>query len=507
MVRLTIVGLLAFAVALAGTAYAEVQSIKVSGDLDLKWILNHNHDLKQAQDNLAGGPGVGRNSANSNNDDAEFFLSTTHVRVDADLTDNVSATVKLLNQRVWDAHSTDESIHLDNAYVVLREFLYSPLTVIAGRQNLQYGDGFIVGSGILADPEGIFGVPDSFAIHAGGIGGEHSAYNAYDAIRLIFDFAPLTVEGLVAKMNETGATNDDSDLYGLYVTYKLDRWDAQVEPYWFWKNNESDAVPTNDSLVTTAGADAIRTYERNDVHTVGLRLAGSPVENLRLTGEGAFQFGHLTDTTPVSPGLAASGQQQERARDGWAANVRATYDWVTVPWTPTTGIGWMFTSGEEASTEQGPARVGVSGLPTTSGADKFNAWDPVFRGLTHTYVSDYLSGRDAPPNLYTTVDTNDTAATTNRHHIYGDVTFKPLQDVTAFVRYTHARFDEAPRAGRSTHAGDEVDAKLSYAYTEDVNFSTWGGWFIPGSYYDEPESNTRSNDMAWTTGVGGSVKF
>ncbi|MBI3322749.1 MAG: alginate export family protein [Candidatus Omnitrophica bacterium] len=498
MVRFIVVGLLAFAVALTGTAYAEVQNIKVSGDIDLKGISQHNYDLQSSLENQSFNGGI--DNANTNDDSVGFFLSTTRVRVDADLTDNVSASVRLLNQRVWDAHSTAETIHLDNAYVVLKEFLYSPLTVIAGRQNLQYGDGFIIGDGLLADPEGVFAALDSGAagvgVHTAGIGQEHSAYNAYDAIRMILDFAPLTVEGVIAKMNEAGAVRDDSDLYGVIVNYKLDQWNAEIEPYWFWKNNEADTVTTNDSL-TSAGA--LRTYEHNDVHTVGLRLAGSPIENLRLSGEGAGQWGELTDLT------AAAGIQ-ERDRQGWAGQLRAEYDWVTVPWTPTTGIGWVFYSGEEGSGEG--SRDGLTGIPAADERDEFEAWDPVFRGQFHTFIQDFFDGQDAPASLYTTGDVNDTAATTNRHLIFGDVGIKPMEDLTVWARYTHARFAEGPRSGRDEHAGDELDVKVVYDYTEDVQLGTWAGWFFPGDYYDEPvQDGSRSNDIAWVTGGSASVKF
>lgn len=508
MVRLIVVGLLSFAVALTGTAYAEVQNIKVSGDLDMKGISQHNYDLKHAQDNLTtGGRGEGGNAADTDDDDASFFLSTARVRVDADLTDNVSTSVRLLNQRVWDAASGgQDDVKIDTAYVVLKEFLYSPLTVIAGRQDLQYGTGFIVGPGLLADPEGAFAAVDSNGVHTGGIGQEHSAFNTYDAVRLILDFAPLTVEGLIAKINETGATTDDSDLYGVIVNYKLDQWSAEVEPYWFWKNNEADTVTTNDSLTTTtaAGATAVRTYEHNDVHTVGLRLAGSPIEHLRLSGEGAHQFGELTDTTPVQLG---AGQQQERDRNGWAAQIRAEYDWVSVPWTPTTGFGWVYFSGEESSPEQGA--TGATGLPRSADGqgDKFNAWDPMYRGSFTTFIQDFLGGRDAPAGIYTTVDVNDTAATTNRHLIFGDIGLKPLEDITLWARYTHVRFDDAPRSGRSHHAGDELDVKAIYDYTDDVQLGAWAGWFLPGDYYDEPGSNARGNDMAWVTGGSANVRF
>lgn len=509
MGRLLLVGLLAFAVALAGTAYAEVQSIKVSGDIDIKAITQSNYDLKLTQENRAG-TDAGGDAADSDDDDVRFTLSTVRVRVDADLTDNVSTSVRLLNQRVWDsdadAATTDpNSVNIDNAYVTLKEFLYSPLTVIAGRQNLTYGTGFIVGNGLLADPDGVFAslttgaAPDSQAQH----GQEHSAYNSYDAIRLILDYAPLTVEAVWAKINETGTQDDDETLYGALVNYKLDRWEAEVEPYWFYKDDEAaaSALGTAGGVITVNDASAVagtlRTYEIQRTHTVGLRVAASPIENLKLSGEGAHQFGEIIDLT-LGPGY------QERDRDAWGANIYANYTWAQVPWAPATGVGWTYFSGEETSGIASAAGGGASNLDQR---DDFSAWDPVYRGSFTTFIQDFFSGRDAAPNLYATFDVNDTNATTNRHLIYGDLKFSPMEDVTLWGRWTHVRFDKEPRPSRDSHVGDELDVKALYDYTEDVQLAAWGGWFLPGSYYDEPESNSRGNQLAWTLGAGGSVKF
>lgn len=475
MARLKVVGLLAFAVALTGTAYAEVQNVKVSGDIDMKAIIHANYDLKTKQKNEPGSTG-GTTPLVSNDDNANFYLSTVHVGVDADLTDNVSAHVKLLNQHKWGAQTAAvDDIHIDNAYVTLKEFLYSPLTVIAGRQNLKYGTGFIVGDGLLADPNGVFG---------SSIGREYSAFNAYDAIRFILDYAPITVEGLISKVAETNVSSDDTDLYGVIVNYKLDRWNAEIEPYWFYKADGAAGLTVSDSGLTA------RSFENNYVHTVGLRLAGSPIENLQLSGEGAHQWGTLIDDSPY----------QERQRDAWGANVDARYTWAHVPWTPVTGVGWVFYSGERSKQ---PAGVGLGDLDE---GDHYNAWDSMYRGSFTTYIQDFLAGNDGG-GLYTTFDTNDTSATTNRHLLYADVGAKALEDLTLWARYTHAWFDKAPRIGRSRNAGDEVDVKAVYDYTEDVQLAVFGGWFFPGSYYDQPTSSARGNDLAWTAGGSAAVKF
>ena len=501
MRQLIVVGLLAFAVALCGTAYAEVQNIKVSGDIDLKGISHSNYDLKDKQRNFSH-EGTGGLDNVSNDDDERFFLSTVHVQVDADLTDNVSTSVRLLNQRKWDNHVVgDDQVSLDTAYVTLKEFLYSPLTIIAGRQDLNYGTGFVVGHGRLADPEGVF--PSTATTGVQATGQEYSAHNSFDAIRAILDFAPLTVEGLISKNNETGVLTNDEDLYGLIVNYKLDRWNAEIEPYWFYLDDESGArtVTVNDSI---SSSNAARIYEINRVHTVGLRVAGSPIENLKLSGEGAHQFGEMIDTLSAAGG---SADFSKRDRSAWGANVYANYTWAHVPWTPATGVGWVFFSGEEAATEFANGTTGA-GTGGTNQRDTFNAWDSIYRGSFTTYIQDFLGGQDAPANLYTTLDRNDTGGATNRHYLYFDASAKPLKDITLWGRYTRSWFDEAPRPGRSKQAGDEVDVKVLYDYTEDVQLLAFGGWFLPGNYYSgENVSFRRGDDLAWTAGGGATVKF
>ncbi|MBI3332729.1 MAG: hypothetical protein HYZ93_01395 [Candidatus Omnitrophica bacterium] len=504
MGRLMLVGLLAFAVALMGTAaYAEVQNIKVGGDIDMKAAMHNNYDLKLKQKNEPGTTG-GTTPVVTNDDNANFYLSTVHVTVDADLTDNVAAHVRLVNQRFWDADGANtNNVNIDNAYVVLKEFLYSPLTVMVGRQNLKYGTGFIVGDGLLGDPNGIFTSIGTGASTLTGIGREYSAYNAFDAIRLILDYSPVTIEGLIAKVNETGVTDDDEDLYGVYVSYKTPdfAWwkDGVIEPYWFFKNNESAALTASDSSLI---AFTRRLFEVNRVHTFGVRTAGNPMQNLWVNAEIAAQAGEIKDTTGAGSAPAVSNIF-ERKRHGWAANLEARYNWAHVRWTPTTGGGYVYFSGTGTTGEGSTTSNSVAVFDRTK---SFGAWDAMYRGSFTTFIQDFLAGNDAG-GLYTTFDGQDTSASTNRHLLYGDFSVKPLEDLTLWLRYTHAWFAHPPRVGRSHDAGYELDAKAVYNYTDDVQLALFGGWFFPGRYYYQPVSSLRGKDLAWTTGGSATVKF
>ncbi|MFH1492288.1 MAG: hypothetical protein ABIE81_02970, partial [Candidatus Omnitrophota bacterium] len=146
--RLILILTCALVVGLAIPAFAEVQNIKVSGDIKVTGVNRGQLDLREASDE------------NELDDTISAMLSTVRLRVDADLTENVSTTVRLINERVWgelynensqDATSgsstigQDALVELDLAYLTLKEFFYAPLTVIIGRQPLRYGNGLIIG--------------------------------------------------------------------------------------------------------------------------------------------------------------------------------------------------------------------------------------------------------------------------------------------------------------------------------------------------------------------------
>ena len=109
---------------LAMPAFAAVQSVKVSGELDTTWLVRDQFDLGDS----------------STATDSEFYqnllITQAIVRFDADLTDNVSVTTAFLSERPWhaedDAGSTADhnDVDITLANVQIREFLNSNFSVI-----------------------------------------------------------------------------------------------------------------------------------------------------------------------------------------------------------------------------------------------------------------------------------------------------------------------------------------------------------------------------------------
>ncbi|MBI4352650.1 MAG: alginate export family protein, partial [Candidatus Omnitrophica bacterium] len=399
----------------------------------------------------AGGGGAGSAVNRSEGDD--FFMSITQVEVAADLTDNVSTVINLINQRDWNADtfgtgasmtSNEFDILLDLAYVQMKEIFYAPLTLTVGRQDLLFGRGFIIGWN-PQDPQGTIQADEFTQIWS------------FDAVRATLDFNPWTIDFVYSKINENSHDpEDDRDLYITNVNYKFSEYNAVAEGYFI----------TELDRATTAGSTGTRD---NDTYTVGGRVQFDPISQITLGGELAYQFGDYY----------ASASAPSRDREAWAADIFGEYRW-DYEWKPMVGIQYVLLSGEED----------LSGTSTQS----YGAWNGAFRGPTYGWIHEYLE------TYYATGQSNDQPTSQNHQHIsvYGSI--KPMEDLllSAYYYYlwTHERIHSTPTdissSSEDDELGHEVDILLTYNYTEDVTFNFMADWFIPGDFYNSPNDSTAS---------------
>src|SRR4051812_10574423 len=200
----------------AAPAFAETQNVKVSGSLDVYMFNRSNFDFSSGNDvgtvpagtstPFAGGTAAQRSDGDS------YVMSITQLQIAADLTDNVSTVVNLINQRDWNAGPLDATtvtsntnqefdLNLDLAYVQMKEIFYSPLTLTIGRQDLVFGRGFIIGWN-PQDPQS--------TIEAD----EFTQIQSFDAIRATLDFAPWTLDFVYTKLGErSNNAEDDNDMW------------------------------------------------------------------------------------------------------------------------------------------------------------------------------------------------------------------------------------------------------------------------------------------------------
>lgn len=437
-------------------AFASVQNVKVSGDIGSYYLVRNQWDLgsrtqtEQARQNI--------------------FFSQTRLRVDSDLTDNVSASVGLLNERVWGtagfqsnstSNANDNGVDIYNAYVTLKEMLYSPLTVVIGRQNFAFGNSFVIdslGRNNSTSTQGLKGVAEDFTLST-----------AQDAVRLILDYNPLKIDIIGSKVSSGKSQaiaphNDDIDLWGTNAAYQLgDKWQTLVEAYYWAKLDKS--------ALNAAGPGA----KTDTVYMPGIHASTNPIKGLNLSAEIAMQRGNKLQT--------ASGSFVGNVkREATGAQVIANYQ---VPiaqiekYKPALMAAYTYVSGEKNPVEGG-----------THDSTRYSGWDPMFEnqggGQIYSAMWD-LTGVDV---------------------ITAKASAKPLSDLTAMVQLDYLWLDKRNHANLPVKQGDgttlslgsttnrylgyELGLGVSYAYTDDVSFGAKYDVFDPGNAFSSNNRNTAS---------------
>jgi hypothetical protein len=465
-------------------AYAETQSVKVSGDLTIHAIARDNFDLDKNRDTGQDFPtGVNVPTGMSKE---HFIMTIAEVQVDADLTDNVSTVIRIVNQRNWgdsdyktlvdptapqaDFITVDHDLldlGVDLAYVQIRELFFEPLSIRIGRQDLWFGRGLIIGAN-LVDPGLVeSNMPADSVERLRGIGApEYTAYRSFDAVRATIDFekyAPFVVD-LVYFRNDQGTLSSNSiDVVGVNAGYNFDVYNAELESYyWFRRDN-------NDGNNRTASSD--------DIHTIGLRGSFNPTEDWLFGGEAAMQFG--TRVADVAWSTTETGTASLDEQDRFAGMMNAYVDylgWQKYMYSPKVGAEVIWTSGDDTD----PGDLG----------DTFTQWNPMYRGYFPTMIRPYL-GRYYFTSRY---PLGEDLGITNQWEVMAKGSLQPLDDVSVegivsgyYLDRIPIRLGENSQAGwiGSHHAGTELNIKTSYDYTEDVTFSLATAWFWPGDVYEE----------------------
>ena len=502
--RLILVLALVLAVGVCA-AYAEVQNVRVSGDITAMGVYRDNFDLRAP---ISGNIPDGYSFSDKESD----LLSITRIRVDADLTDNVMATVRLLNERNWNGESvagtaennrniglaavntvsTENQIDLDLAYVTVKEFFYSPLSIKVGRQELHFGNDWIVG-----DPD-----TNMVALKSSLAEGDLSSRKSFDSIRATLDYNPLVVDLIYAKLAENNTVlNDDTTLTGVNAKYDMRR-DTMLEGFFFSKIKGRDAaavihadgstVANWTDLATIAGGPTNKFKDKADeVFTVGGRVVNSTIDKLTVDLSAAYQFGTYNPKYDPNAGYtdAASEHANSVNRRAWGAELIGSYDLSGISaiekYSPMVKGAYIYLSGDS------------NDRTSSTDANKvYSGWDPMYENQTFGHIINAIMG-------FTNCQ-------------LGGLSFqaKPVSDLTAKLDYAAAWFNKryapgrelilsgVPSArkfsmGKNPFIGQEVDLTLTYDYTEDVQFALLGGYFIPGKALNLKDVNsTTTSDTA-----------
>ena len=450
--------LMAAILLLSVPAFAAVENIKVSGDINEQFVLR---DLSLG--------GVDAGGTSNHPMDAESYLySQVRLRFDADLTENVSGVIRLLDERTWgeeDVYGDDSELNIDLAYIELKEFLYQPLSVTVGRQNLRYGSALIVG-----DPDTNQAVATTNNTNTRF--GDLSLRKSFDAAKVVLDFSPWTIDAIYSKVQAPNTyIHDNTNLWGVNGNYQWGSHDGVTEAYYFGAQNNRNNVTYN--FVNA------QVPENQDItHVLGVRTQFNPMEKLTLGLEGAYQFGDIQVTGAAAPAQHLSA---------YAIEAMAEYRFMT-KYNPTIGLNYVYLTGNDDLDDSYQ-----------------RGWDPMFEDQSIGEIMNILF-----PN-------------SNVQGVRVSSSVMPREDITLGASYSWARLADklttsttySPTLsdnyynvntydinGIEGYLGSEVDAYASYDYTEDVQLKLTGAWFIPGEFFAD-----TNDDVAYSVRGGVNLNF
>ena len=415
---------------LAVSTFADVQNIRISGDVRLR-----GYYLNNAGADLAGG------TYQQTSGDTQLFEQRTRVSLEADLADHVLVVTTLRVDGIWGQTaglgfapgSKTWTSGVDEAYLQLSELFASPATLKVGRQYLNYGTGLIISS---FDED----------------------YN-FDAGRLVLDYQPMTIDLVMAQL-VNGQTfmarpvGGQSDLLFLNAKYDV-RGSAvkDVEGYFGWAS-QTASHPHPFGLDTNGPAPMI----------VGLRTDLTPAKGLTVALEGAYELG--------GTGLPAGDAKNLSA---FLAKATVKYSLQGMLWAPAVNAAYTFAGGGGSS-----------------GRHDFVPWFDMVDGYNGYAFAPALSNIQIF-NLGASVKPCANTALALQGYYYlrtdrgSDVYSNPNADIggPAFVK----TMESAIGAGSATAGilnshdlGWEADAILGYDYSKDVRCQLVYGVFIPNNH-------------------------
>lgn len=433
MKKVMLIAALAALAAMTSSTFADVQNIRLSGDVRVR-----GYYLANANDN-------GENSYDVNRRDNSFIIQRTRVKIEADLEDHVLVVVTLKAEGQWGQEdqgwitTRDRrwTVGISEAYIQLNELFYSPATLKLGRQYLNYGHGLVLSS-------------------------VDQVYN-FDAGRLVLDFYPFTVDLVGAKLSDNGYPSANPGHRGNTMLFINGRYETKDS---ILKNVE---VYFGNAFRASAGSAGDPTYAPTEDSAspwiIGVRGDLAPIKGLQVWFEGAYEGGQgPTSIYDTSRNLSA-----------FLANVGAKYTFKDVKMEPAINANYTYASGGG-----------------TIGSNNRNAFVPFFdvvEGYNGYLFQPMLSniqiinvGASIKPSKNTSLAVqgyyylkadNDTYAGSNQYIEFGGL----------------GNFDDY--RGDKNELGAEVDAIFGYDYSKDVRFQLIYAAFLPGRAYSSESSNQR----------------
>jgi hypothetical protein len=429
---------------LAINTFADVQNIRLSGDIRLRAYY-----LNQAGVDAAGKQADG---------DSTFIAQRTRVSVEADLEDHVLVVVTLKAEGLWgdgNATTTDAGagseqsggsinrrwdVGVTEAYVQFNELFYTAATLKLGRQYLHYGRGLLISS-------------------------TEQEYN-YDAARLVLDYYPLTIDIVGAALVNNQAFSPNASHAGsadlLFINARYEMSDSaikDIEGYFGWIAQGESSIQGGVPVSATSRVPPAPGSDSPLI--IGLRSDMNLTEGLQTWVEGAYEFGG----NGTAPGHDISAI---------VATLGGRYTLKDVQWVPVLNGAYTFASGG-GDNGKGTFR------PWFGYADGYNGY--LFApSLSNIHI--FNLGASIKPYENTTLSLQayyylkadkDSPAGSDRNVDFGGLGYTPNAN--------------------SRELGWELDSILGYDYSKDVRIQLVYGMFIPEGAFENAGSSAVAHEV------------
>ena len=361
-------------------------------------------------------------------EEQDYLMTVSRLYAEVDLIEEVWGKLRILNVRHWDiGYLGDPTIELDLAYIQVDKLWGYPFGITFGRQELLYGEGFLIGDGVWSDP----------------------IRKAFDAIKLVWKVEPHQLDIFTAKIIEGYVEETDKDLYGINWRYEgeMVHWDLGG-----FLSDQELPESRNQTLALSARGECSWEGEMGTFAFKG-EIVGQRGEVAPL----------VIATVPPTP---LRGEEERRA---WGGYVEGKYTF-NIPFAPYLGLGYILMTGDDPATEE------------------VEAFDPMFEDKRFGEIADWIYGEWRMTNA-------------RIWHLRGGV--KPIEIVRLDINFYHFQADQeispliAPlfpflfwpwevlieEAEQDKDIGWECNINLTYDYTENVSFRLMYGVFSPGGFF------------------------
>jgi hypothetical protein len=419
-----------------------------------------------------------------------FTEMRTRLNVRADFTEMVSAFIELDSYDIWgeDFRSnyvtgvdrragTGDDVEMYQAYIEANEMFGFPLRLRLGRQELNFGSGWLIGT----NDEGPFFRGLSF-----------------DAVRATYATDVFSVDAFWAKLAELSPLEEDADtdLYGVYASF-LGVENSTFDAYYLLVRDGQSNWDTQTGWLGAWIEDllGVDDYDPTYLHTVGLRGAGK-YGAFDFEAEAAYQFGNAD---AVNAGFAGQGLLSPYGPDGtdfeaWGGNLEVGYTF-DMEFQPRVFIGGAYLDGEDNRDLDFVQWLGAMFCPFWS-ADSSLSFNRLFSNWKY---SNFLDSGIAGANSFL----SPAGDLSNVWLARAGFSVMPTEQVRIEVTGTYFEALEpfsqpwptfwllgtrvSPLAGLSflseendTELGWEVSANVTYVYSEDLSFELGYSHFFIG---------------------------